>query len=187
MRKSCCSCGQDKRFSDFHKNSKRKDGLQSYCKECKSQMQRSNSAHKVASAKYRAANTVVCSIRSIASQKKKPDHYAKKQRVWVVDNAIRVSEIRKRSYENNRATEIWRVRSRKHRVEAGYSRLSPAYQAEIDGFYVFCRVFSGFQVDHILPINGKKVSGLHVPYNLQILTRSENARKGAKVIGENHG
>lgn len=39
-----------------------------------------------------------------------------------------------------------------------------------------------FQVDHIIPIQGLEVSGLHVPWNLQILPRSLNIRKGNKLL-----
>jgi 5-methylcytosine-specific restriction endonuclease McrA len=37
-----------------------------------------------------------------------------------------------------------------------------------------------FEVDHIIPLQNKKVCGLHTEFNLQILTREENRAKSNK-------
>ena len=41
-----------------------------------------------------------------------------------------------------------------------------------------------FHVDHIIPLNGENVCGLHIPDNLRIMRASDNIRKGNKVEGD---
>ena len=51
-------------------------------------------------------------------------------------------------------------------------------EEKIKEFYNKCP--TGHHVDHIIPLQGKIVSGLHVLDNLQYLTEQENLKKGNK-------
>lgn len=55
----------------------------------------------------------------------------------------------------------------------------------IDAIYLKAQQ-SGMHVDHIIPLKGKTVSGLHVESNLQLLTPRENHRKHNKFSPEAH-
>lgn len=57
--------------------------------------------------------------------------------------------------------------------------LTPTHIEQINMFYECSAFYSNltgtkFQVDHIIPMQGKEVCGLHVPWNLQVITREEN-------------
>lgn len=53
---------------------------------------------------------------------------------------------------------------------------------EIQCIYKYCSALRGiglkYEVDHVVPLQGDLVSGLHVPWNMQILTSFENGSKG---------
>lgn len=41
-----------------------------------------------------------------------------------------------------------------------------------------------YEVDHIIPLHGEHVSGLHVPWNLKVIRREINRAKGTMIVPE---
>lgn len=182
--KTCTKCKQEKPYELFSKNYQTKDGYQHHCKKCKLDYQRNNPNRKAVSAKYRNANKTICIARSVASQSKKRDYYSAKMKEWSDANRERLLERRRRWYAENSASEIAKVRKRVGRIQHDLGRLTKAEQAEIQGMYDFCRIFPGFEVDHVVPLTHNLVCGMHVPWNLQVLPVSVNRSKGNKFVAE---
>lgn len=84
-------------------------------------------------------------------------------------------EKRKLYRQNNKG--IINAKTAKRRAQKLRATL-PGFEKELREIYSNCP--PGYQVDHIIPLQGKDISGLHVPWNLQYLPAVENKRKSNK-------
>lgn len=206
--KICRKCGIDKAFDKFAKNKTKKDGIGSWCLECcrveaakryaeypdrikatnrKSdkknwgrkyegikkwakdnperwrELQRKSykkhaEARKRQTNEYRQANPVPSDI------------VRDRKRRWMQTNKHRHAAIQRgRDAMKLRATPIWSDKSLIVGIYAEAARRTA--ETGVD-----------HQVDHIVPLKSKIVCGLHVPWNLQLLTKSENSRKNNKLL-----
>ena len=118
------------------------------------------------------------------------ERFAAYQARWKAENVERQAMLgalwRAANLERKAATNArWATANRDRRVayvnrhRALKLQATPAWanQALIYSFYRMGQLF-GLEVDHIIPLISRKVCGLHVEHNLQLLTPAENHRKG---------
>ena len=107
---------------------------------------------------------------------------------WIEKHPERMKESRKKWRSNNPDKRAANVRSRQlAQVHAQPGWLSKEQKKQMVAFYKEAARLTKekgipHEVDHIIPIRGKQVCGLHVPWNLQVLTCHENRRKSAKFV-----
>jgi hypothetical protein len=75
---------------------------------------------------------------------------------------------------------ICKIRAAEYRAKKRNRMVSWADENKIKEIYKNCP--DGYHVDHIIPLNGNNVSGLHIETNLQYLTKSENHKKRNKWV-----
>jgi hypothetical protein len=102
--------------------------------------------------------------------------------LWAKNNPERRKKYREQHYAENRAAYLTRAKFRKKAVRRAMPPwLGPVHIEQIRVIYAES-IARGLHVDHIVPLQGKTVSGLHVPWNLQLLTREENRQKSNKHV-----
>jgi hypothetical protein len=112
---------------------------------------------------------------------------------WAQHANLKLNWQRKNQKQHNKKSLVWRKNNRDYcnYATATYKAnkkfrtpkwLTVEQQKQIKLWYhraKLASIFTGniYEVDHIIPLKGDKVSGLHVPWNLQILTKTENVKK----------
>lgn len=173
--KKCGSCEVVKPLSDFHKRVASPDGLAYKCAAC---------------------------IISTCSEwrNKNPGAFAR----WYAENRQERAEYWRQWYEANKGQRsqtyaTW-AKENKHIVNALVAKRTAAkfnatpswanFQAMREFFAEAARLTleTGIrhEVDHIYPLQGKLVCGLHCEANLQILTKVENIRKSNRMPEIDH-
>lgn len=164
--KYCWKCKQDKDPSDFYKCKRNYDGRQTHCKECDKTYKQEHKDRYYLLYKNWAKNNP-------DKVKQRSDKYYNKNKKLVMQKAM----------EYGRANPGKRRAQTRKRQMALLQRIPKwADLKAILKFYENCP--KGYEVDHIIPLRGKTVSGLHVLNNLQYLTPTENRSKGNKYVQE---
>ena len=155
MLKVCCTCKEEKEYSSFYKNRSKPDGHTYQCKECIKQT-RNLEINKKNCSKY---------------------YYRNKNR-WIKyreENRSKLNSIQAK-YRSSKlnATPKWLT-------EYDWEMINWTYEAAkiAEKHYG-----TSFHVDHIVPFQGKDICGLHVPWNLQVITAHDNMSKGNKMPEE---
>ena len=162
--KHCTTCNTTKELSEFYPKRSSKAGYMPKCKEC-------SKAYKKAWAKANREN-----IREYDTEYRKREDRKEYQKVYM-----------KKHQQDNKA--YWNARNAKYRA-AKLNQTPPWVDEEqlwlIQEVYELAQLRSDatgvlHHVDHIYPLNGRDVSGLHVPENLQVIPWYDNLSKSNKL------
>jgi hypothetical protein len=162
-KKICKKCGEEKPLFDFYKQKANKDGHLNQCKPCR---------NEVISKWSNRNKEYITEIQREINRK----HYVKHRKQ-------RLCEISEYARANKHL-----INARVAKRRAMQLRLTPSWadKKEISMWYEVAEVLSRsgvrFEVDHVVPLKGKKAWGFHSQHNLQVLPAFMNRSKGAKHV-----
>lgn len=127
-------------------------------------------AGQKAKQKYYAANKDLVALKALA----RPNEDRRRYRAaWSEKNPLQVkANVKHRRDKHKQATPAWLTATQKKDIKQMY----------IDAMTTTKVTGVKYVVDHIVPLRGESVCGLHVPWNLQIMTRQENLKKSNKLL-----
>lgn len=187
--KVCTKCAVSKSVSDFYLNSK-SGYLRGKCKEC---LKQEDKAYRTANPKKKAAQ--VKKWREANPEKAKAitkRHFEKNRAVmyqrtakWREENREYCKQLTREWAKNNPSKAAANASKRRAKIINATPVWADfkAIQIEYD-LADWCSKVTGikYHVDHIVPLQGKTVCGLHVHQNLRVILAKDNHVKSNKHI-----
>ena len=173
----CSRCERSLPSDNFKADPRYKSGFTSWCKECHREKNRewyalNKSKHNKRVAEWRRNNPEKSREISLKHQRSNKEARAESHAQWAKQNRDkRTASSAKRKAAKLQATPSWVDWSKVKAIYAKARRLQDKTGVKM-------------HVDHIIPLQGENVCGLHWEGNLQILTASENVAKHNKLIDE---
>jgi len=127
-------------------------------------------ASKAAGRRYYEKNKEAVKARANARPKTEITRYKQRHKQNNPDYYKALTSVRKRRHRN--ATPKWLTTGQKLAMRALY--LQAIELTRITG--------ERYVVDHIVPLLSDEVCGLHVPWNLRVITQEENLKKSNKLL-----
>ena len=187
--KTCSKCGIDKPLSCFAKREGASDGHRGQCYTCMRERRRVTNAPQTKQISeymkaYRQANKERITAQKKAWVESNREYVRELERKYAVSNAVNKEAARQKwkiaNPDKDRAAKAANRADRIRRVPAWASRERIKAYYNVCAFFNEVNGYAKYHVDHIIPLNGKTVSGLHVHNNLQVIPAEENLRKGAR-------
>ena len=154
-----------------------------YCNICKQALAIENYKKDVSKWDKLQPICVVCSSRQYAEYRVNNPEYSK---TYQQNNYDKIKQYKREYRHANLAVfAAYSAKRRASKLKATPSWLTDKQKDEIAIFYTEAAKLTKstgviYHVDHIVPLQGKNVCGLHVPWNLQVITATENVRKNNK-------
>ena len=183
--KQCSKCKDTKEFSEFSKSKARKDGHSYVCKPCtRGYYLAKKDYYDNYNSQWREDNQDKVKARWQDYYKDNSEVVKARAKKWAEANPDKMKAFAKKFRKNN--PDKINAKTAKHRAKrlnATPAWLTPEQLSEIQQYYWLAKDLQSvtgepYHVDHIVPLQGENVSGLHVPWNLQVLPQDINLSKG---------